>query len=441
MADLVAPTLTLVGDHTLSLSRDRDGFQADHGLDILPVRNPPYGNFSKEAISWAHKCIDRCDQKHPMCSPSSKPARLPTRVLDLEAGPSQHGVRLVEKQEEPGRYICLSHCWGDSRNKCQTTKASLEVNKVSISVDQLPPSMQDAIAVTRKFGIRYLWIDSLCIVQDGLEDWSHQAAHMASIYEDAFLIIGATSTKSDEEAFIQPLRTHLKLRVKTLEGTLQDLYVQPVGRPKDKLFEDPPLLRRAWCYQERLLSPRMLHFTTRELWWECRGIIDCECGHKLSPNDVHGEETMMREKPTIYRNMAQPGNWHLIVKEYSDLGLTLEKDKLPALSGLAQKTQQSRDDKYLAGLWSRTLVHDLWWNIDSPESQLQEWRAPSWSWASVNGRVTWDDTIRFITHGVSREPRDGVDVIACETVPLLEDPLGGVKSGFLTIRGKFSPVA
>ena len=285
-----------------------------------------------------------------MCSSSSETARLPTRVLDLEVGLSHNCIRLADMQGKSGRYICLSHCWGKSRKKCLTTKGNLEANKASIPVDQLLPSMQDAIAVTRKFGVRYLWIDSLCIVQDSVEDWSHEAAQMASIYENAFLTIGATSAESDEEGFLYPPNTHLKLQVQTLEGTSQDLYVQPEGRRKDLLPEHQPLLRRAWCYQERLLSSRMLHFTRRELWWECRGNFDCECGHKMS---YDGERSMMEEKPRIYTHMAQPRFWRQIVENYSDLNLTLEKDKLLALSGLAQRVQELRKDKYLAGLWSR----------------------------------------------------------------------------------------
>ena len=340
-------------------------------------------------------------------------------------------------QGKSGRYVCLSHCWGKSRNKCLTTKASLEANEASIAVDQLPSSMQDAIAVTRRFRVRYLWIDSLCIVQDSVEDWSHEAAQMASIYENAFLTIGATSTESDEEAFLQPLRTPLMLRVRTSEGTLEDIYVQPAGRPEDELPTRQPLWGRAWCYQERLLSRRMLHFTRRELWWECRGKSDCECG-RLSFH--HG---LWDEKPMIYGSLAQPRLWRRIVENYSDLSLSLEKDKLPALSGLAQKAQESRKDNYVAGLWSRTLVDDLCWKTHSPRSQPEEWRAPSWSWASINSRVNWN------ARGLSTE--DGVfnrgmyaadiDVIACETVPIQEDQLGGVKSGFLTIQGKLSPAA
>ena len=375
-----------------------------------------------------------------MCSSSSETAKLPTRVLDLEVGLSQDCIRLVNMQGESGRYICLSHCWGKTRNKCLTTKASLEANEASIPVDQLPLSMQDAIIVTRKFGIRYLWIDSLCIVQDSLEDWSHEAAQMASIYESAYLTIGATWTESDEEASVQPLRTPLKLQVKTLEGTLEDLYVQPVGHPQALERESQPLLRRAWCYQERVLSPRTLHFTRRELLWECRSESDCECRDTVSHYWSGNLGLMKQEKSRIYRELAQPQLWRQIVLEYSSLDLTLEKDKLPVLSGLAQRAQELRKDRYLAGLWSRTLVDDLCWRADRPKGQLQEWRAPSWSWASVNGRVTWRHSVD-IPGGVSLRNAADVDVIACQIVPLQEDQFGGVKSGFLTIRGKLSPSA
>lgn len=302
--------------------------------------------------------------------------------------------------------------------------------------------MQDAIAVTRELSVRYLWIDSLCIVQDSLEDWSHEAAQMASIYESAFLTIGATSTGSDEEAFLYPLRAPLKFQVKTLEGTFEDLYVQPAEGYEERQLENQPLLQRAWCYQERLLSPRMLHFTRRELSWECRGIFDCQCGNTVD----HGNTTF--EKIDLFSNMAQPGLWRRIVKNYSDLNLTLEKDRLPALSGLAQKAQESRKDKYLAGLWSRTLVDDLCWRTYGPKGQLQEWRAPSWSWASVDSHVQWDEG-KLNRKDINRGPRNygdrtyvaDVDVIACEIVPMQEDQLGEVQSGFLTVRGKISPVA
>lgn len=293
--------LILAGDHILSICIDRNPFIApEHRFDRLPVRNPLYANFSEEAVSWANKCIDRCNQKHSVCSSSSKPARLPTRVLDLKAGPSHDDVRLVDTQGKSGRYICLSHCWGKSQNRGMTTKGNLEANKTSISVDQLPPSMQDATAVTRKFGVRYLWVDSLCIIQDSLEDWSHQAGQMASIFENAYLTIGATSTESDDQAFLQSSSAALKLQVKTTLGTLQDLYVQPTGFPQDQIPKHLPLMTRAWCYQERYLSPRMLHFTTGELWWECRGIFDCVCGDHSSHRNI------TFEKNRFYTDIAEP---------------------------------------------------------------------------------------------------------------------------------------
>lgn len=124
MADLLALTLILAGDQRLSLSLNRSPFAAPADrFEPLATRNILHGNFSKEAISWANKCIDLCDQEHPICPSSSGLARLPTRVLDLEMGLSHNSVRLVDMQGKSGRYICLSHCWGKSRNKCLTTKA------------------------------------------------------------------------------------------------------------------------------------------------------------------------------------------------------------------------------------------------------------------------------------------------------------------------------
>ena len=129
------------------------------------------GTFPKRQFAGRRNGLQR-----PMCSSTSKAGRLPTRFLDLKAGLSQDGARLADMQGTSGRYTCLSHCWDKSRKKRLTTKANLEANKASIPLDHLPRTMQDAIAVTWKFGVRYLWIDSLCIVQDGVEDWSHEAA-------------------------------------------------------------------------------------------------------------------------------------------------------------------------------------------------------------------------------------------------------------------------
>ena len=218
------------------------------------------------------------------------------------------------------------------------------------------------------------------------------------IYKNAFLTIGATSAESDEGGFLSPLYTHLKFQVKTREGTLQDLYIQRAGSPKDQLPEYQPLLWRAWCYQERLLSSRMLHFIQRELWWECRDRFDCECGRKVDP---YGEQTTLEMKSGVWTHVAQPRVWRQIVRIYSDLNITLEKDKLPALSGLTRRAQESKKDKYLVGLWSRTLVDDLCWKSSSHEGRPQDWRAPSWSWASVNRQVTWNETTLSLKYFLS----------------------------------------
>ncbi|PMD66958.1 HET-domain-containing protein [Hyaloscypha bicolor E] len=431
--------LTKYGDQSLSLSINRKPFVGPKSRQQhLRIRNTLVGNFSEEAICWAKEWIDRCNQEHTTCSATNKAARLPTRVLDLETGLPHNGIKLADTKGISSRYVCLSHCWGKSRNKHLTTMANLKANRASIPLDQLPRTMQDAITVTRKFGIRYLWIDSLCIVQDSIEDWSHEAAQMASTYENSFFTIGATSAGSDDDGFLSRFDTHLKLQVKTREGTLQELYVQRVALPEDMLPESQPLLRRAWCYQERLLSSRMLHFTKRELWWECRNKHDCVCGNI---SNHYGTRMMLLEKPRLYEYMAHPRIWRQIVETYSDLNMTLEKDKLPALSGLAQRVQNLRKDDYLAGLWSQTLVDDLCWRASSCEGRPREWRAPSWSWAAVNGHITWDETSLspqgiFINDGTYAAD---VDVIACETVQIGEDRTGGVQSGFLTIRGKLSP--
>ena len=130
---------TCTGNQCLSLSIDRRPFVApEDRQQKLGTRNILFGNFSEEAICRAKEWIDRCNQEHTMCSSTSEAARLPTRVLDLATGLSHNGIRLADTKGTSGRYICLSHCWGKSRNKRLTTMANLEANKASIPLDQLP---------------------------------------------------------------------------------------------------------------------------------------------------------------------------------------------------------------------------------------------------------------------------------------------------------------
>jgi hypothetical protein len=171
-----------------------------------------------------------------------------------------------------------------------------------------------------------------------------------------------------------------------------------------------PLLRRGWVYQERLLSPRVLHFTSHELYWECREGSYCECRHvNLTRQDVIGKYwyRSTTDAPNIRHaipleqstpsSMSLTERWTEIIMEYSRLQLSFQYDRLPALSGIAKEMQKHRADQYLAGLWEDDLPAALLWYRKSVwlgdprgSARPQEYTAPTWSWASITAIVSDD---------------------------------------------------
>jgi len=134
-------------------------------------------------MAWVNEC-----NTHHDCQQEPRP--LPLRVLDLSSG----RINLHETSGELGAYITLSHCWGSSK-QFTTTKTTLASRKAGIDYELLPKTYQDAIFITRLLGIRYLWIDSLCICQDDNGDWQRESAKMGLVYSNAYLTIAAASAK------------------------------------------------------------------------------------------------------------------------------------------------------------------------------------------------------------------------------------------------------
>lgn len=201
-------------------------------------------------------------------------------------------VRLVEsKAGEEGAYIALSHCWGISQT-CVTARASpgdasstVEHRKKGIPWDTLPKTFQDALRLTSLLGFNFIWIDSLCIVQNDIEDWARESAKMADIYEYASLTLSATASAGDAYGcFSDSFSTSRSLPVSLPDdvGTCEVAVRKPITH-WDTLGQSEqharfPLMSRGWAFQERLLSRRVLHFSEAELVWECRELSTCECG-------------------------------------------------------------------------------------------------------------------------------------------------------------------
>jgi hypothetical protein len=313
----------------------------------------------------------------------------------------------------------------------------------------MPATYQDAVAVTRKLGVSFLWIDSLCIIQDDRDDWDRESAQMADIYSRGFLTIAATRGKSGSAGLFH------NYRLKEVCGTTERGLSYRILCHDNTQFTHPgigweeeegtnfPLLTRGWVYQERLLSPRVLHFGPFELLWDCCESCHCEC----SGDRWNWVKLGYSKHLKIGTEEQLSAEWRNVASQYSCKALTEPSDKLPALSGLAKQFLQKRpNSKYLAGTWSSSILDDMIWysNGDHNEKNARPtvWRSPSWSWVAVDDEILYplplqstlsDATITRYAHIHHAESTvAGINVT------------GKVKAGHIiisgpTLRGRYVP--
>jgi len=344
----------------------------------------PGSTSSTSTFETINSWIGECLTTHSKCN-AAGPARLanvqyPIRMLDL-----QHNDIVLRDNYPPQNYACLSHCWGTGAEIVMTTLDTIAAFKKNIPWHILPKSFQDAVDISRKLRISYLWIDSLCIIQDSPQDWKEQASQMADIYENAFVTIAATKaqgpsqgcySQTDPLFLAEPLPGYNRL---VIRRRLPSLKV-----PCWPYEGVPPILTRGWTYQELYLSPRVLHFTSQEVMWECHSMQRCE-------SKCHERTQGLPDRRFVEDDDELRMQWCERVEAYSPLQLTFVKDRLPAIAAIAKRMQDVRgDSEYLAGLWRDTLLLDLLWYIEAPEKdRLLEGSVPTWSWASIPGQVLW----------------------------------------------------
>jgi hypothetical protein len=345
-----------------------------------------------KALDWIQDCI----QNHAQCRQESEDP-LPKRVLDLFPEDLGQDIRLLETKNELHQYACLSHCWGDSRSDLRTTKKTIAENLRQISLINLPKTFKDAVSICRRLGIRYLWIDSMCIIQGDKEDWEEEAPKMATIYGNAYVTIAASGAKSDDGGCYSTIPLEFEtgcLSITDADGVSRRLYVRN-QLPHTLLHSNLPFMDRAWIFQERILSPRVLYFTPSELSWECTTKMDCQCSHFEKAKTFEfahiGFTKLSYDKMLSGNLMDQQNVWHAFVLQYSCLKMTFEKDRLPAISGVAKQMQQFRKQKYYEGLWEDSIVFDMSWYSGSKNmrSRPNQPHPPSWSWGSTMSSILY----------------------------------------------------
>lgn len=358
----------------------------------------------RTAAGWISECFER----HVSCNsgkvgPDSAANALPTRVIDLSpTNGSSRACLFITKdasaQVHLQPYIALSHRWSSGSLNVVTTQANLQHMVEEIPQSRLPRTYLDAFEITRNLGVRYIWIDALCIIQDDRHDWQVESAKMCDVYRGAYCTIAATAAESSGQGCFmanqRPAPPAKSCRLVDEVNGSEIVLLPPTPAWKNQVLSSP-LNKRAWVLQERLLSRRILHFAKDSVFFECLEMKSSQFEPKGIP-DVE-----LQTDPVSYTyslstlgaaNCARSA-WLQLVQHYTKLHITKIEDRLPALSGLAKMIQQETKDTYLAGLWKSSLVEGLAWSLSGKGFKPEElhiqrpYTAPSWSWASTDRNV------------------------------------------------------
>ncbi|OCL09822.1 hypothetical protein AOQ84DRAFT_266890, partial [Glonium stellatum] len=341
---------------------------------------------------------NRCDQRHQKCSkPKRTRGQYPTRLLHI----------------------------GD---KITTTDDSLSSHKAGIPWSDLPVTIRDVIEVTRSLGINYIWIDSLCIIQQDpkiipVTDFSREGPFMMEIYSNSILTIAASVGDSTHVPCFTKRTSELLKPAKFVAPNIESSFFYVIDQDLwEASVSGAPLNSRGWVLQERLLSPRTIHLCREQVFWECSELAACEglpfglpakimeLRGGLIPIPQNGFKSFINVcstpaltgSPWSSKN-SQPFNlayerWCQIVETFSMCKFTNPSDKILAITGVARRMNNVFDDTFLAGLWKKRFFQGLAWEVNSGPGVTTRGKVPaykdqpcycgpSWSWVSVDGHV------------------------------------------------------
>ncbi|KAF3010475.1 hypothetical protein E8E14_005725 [Neopestalotiopsis sp. 37M] len=407
-----------------------------------------------QAIQWLSRCQANANGIHAQCNQEIRDW-LPSRLLDVQGTLDTALLKLVIPAENPDlfasdkRYITLSHCWGRwgaVNLPVLNTKNLHERTTKGLDLLLLPQTFKDALVIAQWFQVRWLWIDSLCIMQDSVTDWEKESLMMHSVYKNALLNISADDA---EDARSGCFRSRHQLSVYPLQ-----LGLAGAGRSgidwfwltcdSKSLFErvlGAETASRAWIFQERQLSRRVLHFTSTEMIWECcarqarskQPYFACETfpdGAPLESAFMNRPKFQSQSDLTDSSLADLHDTWDMLCKSYSEKSLTKATDKAVAISGLAQEFQaRLPNDSYVAGLWRSTLPQSLLWSSrdESARINVDDFVAPSWSWLSIDGPIAVFEPYHS-THALADITNVSIDPVVSS------EPTGSLRSASIEMQ-------
>jgi len=356
--------------------------------------------------------------------------------------------------------MTLSHRWDDSeskglevrRHQLKLTLRNIEKLCEGIRLDVLPNTWKDAIVIARAIGARFLWIDSLCIIQEKYPhlDFYQETQHMADIYGNSQCNITAIGADISEAGCmyernpytVKPCRISIEHN-----GERKDSYLIPTSLWEEEV-DFRPLQGRGWVFQELMLAPRILHLSRRQIYWQCHELKACEVFPGGIPlyvtrKDMPSLPKLIHDKGILSNIGVAQAAWEKILLTYTSLNLSLAEDKLNALMGVIKHMEVVLSDKCVAGLWSMHIPQQLLWRSPSGNTMANEkrkaFRAPTWSWASTDRQIQSGPFYVNDSHIAAEviEISFNGDKIPLEANHRVDIP-GEIKYGFLSILGNLA---
>lgn len=397
----------------------------------------------------ALECVDSCKLLHESC-PKSTSQIFPDRVIDC-SNPDRPYI-VITGGNMSGRYIALSYIWGGPQ-PLTTTQNIASYVKYGLEISNFPKTIREAILATNGLGIRFLWIDALCILQDSDEDKLRQIRMMAKIYRNSFLTLIAACGNNVNEGFLYQDRPQkvpdARIPYRCPDGSIGSVWIAAVldagGDNASRSYYDElePVNHRGWCLQERLLSPRCLIYASHTLQYYCQtetaniGQALCEPSTSLRlPNTLFwpsSAKNLLSMPPSDQEKARQA--WLSVIFDYTNRNITVPGDKLVALAGIVEEFHRVYNTEYIAGLWRKTLLLDLLWARSSAyemKPRPTNYRAPSWSWASIDGLVEY----RYMEEKKAKASCTiQSKIVHCQVTLAREDiPFGEVLAATLTLN-------
>ncbi|WAO96256.1 HET domain-containing protein [Fusarium falciforme] len=371
---------------------------------------------SDQSLAVAAKWLQHCTIYHEVCCSNQDRSFRPSRLLYVENDAvCLHTTRKMPKRV---RYLTLSHCWG-KLHILRLLESNEDSFHLDIRMQSLPKTFQDAIHITRRLGFSYLWIDSLCIIQDSKEDWLREAALMGKIYKNAACNIAAPDASSGQQGCLYPRNPRTIQPEPMNYGSENEEYLVN----ETDIYDDHVLYSRAWVLQEAILARRTLDCGRGQLFWRCSEMRASEVFPGGVPTNIYHDDhpaskfkaiSTDNDQVMITANILErrlsslktrlqipiaPGRgsleryteapfafWSAIVGEYTKMKLTKDTDRIVALAGITDVFRPFFGDHWF-GMWRIFMPLELLWQAGGTGQRPSTLRAPTWSWFSVERPV------------------------------------------------------